>query len=386
MNSKMERDTIPSKLLFLLFDYFPFGGLQRDCLAIAQLCAARGHDVTIFTRTWRGEKPEGIKVESFGRRGWTNISRNRRWLRQLETAVPAGRFDCVVGFNKLPGLDVYYGADPCFVAKARQTKSRWYRQMPRYRHYAGLERAVFARGLRTQLLMLTDRDRGQYEQFYSTEPERFHLLPPNATRRTFTAEERTATREKIRSQAGWPGDTQLVLFVGSDFHRKGLERALTAFANVVKIGPPKQFVVIGDRSPGKFAALSRSLGITERVHFLGGRHDVPDWMMAADVLIHPAHIETAGIVLLEALTFGLPVLTTEACGYSPHVARAGGAVLAEPFVQAGCDRALAELLEPRTNAARRASALEYAAREDLYSCHQRVVEIIDTVLKLKRDK
>src|SRR5207253_1422682 len=43
------------KLGFLLFDYFPFGGLQRDCLKIARLCATRGHDVTIFTRTWQGE-------------------------------------------------------------------------------------------------------------------------------------------------------------------------------------------------------------------------------------------------------------------------------------------------------------------------------------------
>ena len=371
------------KLGFLLFDYFPFGGLQRDCLGIAQLCAARGHDVTIFTRTWKGERPVGLTLELFGRRGWTNVARNRAWLKQLAVALPRHSLDGVIGFNKLPGLDVYYGADPCFVAKVRQTKAWWHRLTSRYRHYAALEQAVFARGSRTELLLLTARDRSQYEQFYGTEPERFHLLPPNATRRSFTVEQRAATRAKVRTAHGWSVDEQLVLFVGSDFHRKGLARALVAFASVAAGGARKQFAVIGDRAPGKFTALARSLGVADRVHFLGGRHDVPDWMLAADVMIHPAHVETAGIVLLEAITFGLPLIATEACGYAPFVAACGGRVLPSPFAQSECNRALTELLDPEANAATRARALHYAAHEDLYSCHPRVVELIESTVRRK---
>ena len=53
------------KLGFLLFDYFPYGGLQRDCLKVAGVCAGRGHEVTIFTRTWQGEKPERLTSNYF---------------------------------------------------------------------------------------------------------------------------------------------------------------------------------------------------------------------------------------------------------------------------------------------------------------------------------
>src|SRR3954469_9407043 len=118
IGASMSSPVRPSRLAFLLFDYFPFGGLQRDCVAIAKLCADRGHDVTILTRTWRGENVPGLKVKLFGRKGLTNEARNRHWLRQLQAELPEQKFDCVVGFNKLPGLDVYYGADPCYMAKA----------------------------------------------------------------------------------------------------------------------------------------------------------------------------------------------------------------------------------------------------------------------------
>ena len=86
------------KLGFLLFDYFPFGGLQRDCLKIASLCAARGHDVMIFTRTWQGERPEKISVELFGLRGFSNIGRNKNWLKQLAEKLPAHKLDGVIAF------------------------------------------------------------------------------------------------------------------------------------------------------------------------------------------------------------------------------------------------------------------------------------------------
>lgn len=369
------------KLGFLLLDYFPFGGLQRDCLGIAKLCASRGHEVTILTRIWTGERPAGLNVELLGRHGWTNAARGRAFLRQLEEVLPARAFDGVIGFNRLPGLDVYYGADPCFAAKVQQAKSWWHRHLPRVRHYLAQERALFAPGARTELLLLTERDRTQYRECYGTEPERLHLLPPNATRRSFTTTEQAATRKRLRAEHGWAADAPLLLFVGSDFQRKGLDRALTAFATVA--APEAQLVVIGNREPGKFARLARQLGVAARVHFLGGRHDVPDWMLAADVLIHPARVETAGLVLLEAITSGLPVLVSAACGYAPFVAKAGGTMLPEPFDQSLCHRALAQLLEPATNRTARARALDFAAREDLYSCHERVADVLETTVRRK---
>lgn len=370
---------------FILFDYFPFGGLQRDCVKIARACVRRGHSVTLFTRTWQGDRPADLNVDVCGRRGFSNIGRNRNFLRLLEARLPARGLDGVVGFNKMPGLDVYFGADPCYLARIQRTRPPWYPWLPRYRHYAALERSVFAPGIRTQIMLLTPQEIPVYKKFYGTE-DRFHLLPPNAARRIFSKEDQTKVRRRLRLERGWSEETRLMIFVGSDFKRKGLDRVLRALASLPEeIRGGCQLAVLGQSSPGRFERLACELRVNARVHFLGGRHDAPDWMLAADALIHPACSETAGMVLVEALTAGLPVLVTDVCGYAFHIAKAGaGMVLPSPFRQEDCNRAMVEMLASGKVSQWRANALAYAATEDLYSCQERAAEIIEDTVRAKQ--
>lgn len=373
------------KLGFLLFEYFPFGGLQRDCLKIAELCAARGHDVMIFTRAWDGDKPTTVRVARLGRRGWTNVARNRAYVNEVARMLPHQSLDGVIGFNKMPGLDVYYGADPCYVAKVKRLKPFWHKWLPRYRHFAEAEQSVFARGQHTQVLMLTNDEIQHYEKFYGTEPERFHVLPPGVERRTFTPTEKLDMRKLIRSEQGWPAEDRLLLFVGSGFRVKGLDRAIRAFA---ALDDPERthsrLVVIGQDSSKEFAGLAKQLGVGDRVHFMGGRYDVYEWMLAADLLVHPARSEAAGMILLEALTAGLPVLTTDVCGYAFHIQRAdAGQILASPFNQEACNAAVQKMPGSSQRPKWSTNGIAYAAREDLYSCHERAADLIETFVKNK---
>ena len=370
---------------FILFDYFPFGGLQRDCLKIARLCVQRGHQVTLIARTWQGDKPSGIHVELLGRRGFTNTARNRNFLKQLATCLPPHGFDGIAGFNKVPGLDVYYSADPCYLAKVARLKPAWHRWLPRFKHFAALERAVYERGNATQILLLKETEIPLYQQFYGTERERLHVLPPGVLRRAFTESERLETRQRLRLENGWKPDEKLVLLVGSGFRIKGLDRAITALASVDRPSAvSSRLIVIGQNKPGVFATQADKQGVAGRVHFLGGRHDVPDWMLAADVLIHPAYSENTGTILVEAMTNGLPVLTTDVCGYAFHITKAGaGMVLSSPFSQEECNRALAEMLNPDHASAWRANGLAYAAKEDLYICHERATDLIEETIRRK---
>jgi UDP-glucose:(heptosyl)LPS alpha-1,3-glucosyltransferase len=326
-----------------------------------------------------------VRVVTLGRRGWSNVSRNRHWLAQVRDTLPGLGLNGIVGFNKLPGLDVYFGSDPCYTAKVRRLKPAWYRRLPRYRHFQSHEAAVFARGLSTRILLLTDHEIPAYREAYGTEPERFHVLPPGVPRRNPSESERHQARAAIRRDHGWKESDRLLLFVGSGFRVKGLDRALHALASLPEeMRLQTRLAVIGGRDrPGRFASLARRAGVADRVHFLGGRDDVDRWMMGADLLVHPALSESAGMVLLEALTAGLPVLTTDTCGYAFHVRRAeAGAVLESPFDQDACGRRLREMLTTDP-APWRTGALAYAASQDLYGCHERAAEIVERVIGQK---
>lgn len=369
---------------FILFDYFPYGGLQRDCLKTAQLCAHRGHSITFLTRSWQGNWPEAARVRLFDCRGLTTVARIRSFTTQLACELPILGLDGLVGFNRVPGLDLYYGAERCFAALLRE-RAFYLRWIPRYRHYLAAESAVFDRHSRTKILLLTPHEIPSYQKYYGTGNDRFEVLPPGISRRTVTENQWAVARTRACRSNGWAEDQKLVLFVGSGFRIKGLDRAITAFASLPgEVLKHSRLIVIGQNAPSRFASQARRLGISGRVHFLGGRNDVPEWQLAADLQFHPAYTESAGMVLLEAVTAGLPVLTTDTCGYAFHIEKArAGMVLKSPFNQSDCNQALLTMLTASARQEWRCNALAYAANEDLYSCHDRAVDTIEAVLQNK---
>ena len=376
------------RLAFVLTDYFPHGGLQRDCLGIARLAVERGHRVTIFCRTWTGDLPLEPKIVARPCSARTNLARNRQHARNVRKALVLEEFDAVVSFNRLDvPMDFYFAADPCYIVRAQRDKSWWRRSTARHREFLRIESKIFREGTKTRVFLLTDKDIEAYRQHYRTETERFCVLPPAVQKRDLDLVTQQRRRVEFRDRFGLGNDSLLVLFVGTGFRVKGLDRALRAVAALPEyLRARTRFMVIGAGKSKPYEKLAKNFGISKHVEFAGGRHDVFDWQCAADVQLHPAISESGGMVLLEAITAGLPVLTTDTCGYAKHVERAkAGTVLASPFRQEECNSALLRLLN--LNAGERTvlieQTLDYAAETDLYSCHETAVDTIELYIRPK---
>ena len=143
------------------------------------------------------------------------------------------------------------------------------------------------------------------------------LRPPTATE-----------REAARRVYGFTPDNLVVLFVGHEFDRKGLPLLIDALS-----GAPDRFrlLVVGGTSDLVDSARrhAEGAGIADRVRLIGPLADPAAAFKAADLFGLPSAYESFGLVVLEAMAYGLPVMAT-AVGVVPDVVRDGdnGYVLA----------------------------------------------------------
>ncbi|WGV28229.1 glycosyltransferase family 4 protein [Halotia branconii] len=132
----------------------------------------------------------------------------------------------------------------------------------------------------------------------------------------------TSDRQKLNL----PKDVTLALFAGDiRTPRKNLDTVLHALAKV----PDLHLAVVGSTEGSPFPELAASLGLSERVHFLGYRRDIAEIMRAADLFVFPSRYEACTLVLLEALASGLPVITATTTGGAELVTPECGIVLSD---------------------------------------------------------
>ncbi len=370
------------KLGFCLYKFFPFGGLQRDFLRVATECRDRGHEVHIFVLSWEGDRPEGMTVHIVPVSSQTNHGRARDYHKQVKKRVRDHAIDGVIGFNKMPGLDVYFAADSCFEARAREQRSRLYRRSNRYRHYAAFEKAVFSPDSKTVIMVLTEAWIEVFHEYYGTQKERFHMLPPGISKTRMAPDNAEEVRDEFRKEFDLLPHHRMVLMVGSGFKTKGLDRALDAIASLRPAARKETFLyVVGQDNPTPFRRQIKRLHLEKQVKFLFGRHDVPRFLLGGDVLIHPAYNEAAGMVLLEAIVSGLPVLVTDVCGYAHYITDAGAGLLVEsPFRQEDLNAKLAYMLHADERAEWQRNGIEFGRTHDLYSLPQRAADIIEQTI------
>ena len=324
---------------------FPEGGLQRDCIRLARILVARGHDVTIFTseNKWPFDRPP-CTIVLLPVRAYTNHRLDLNFAKRLAAATADG-FDRVVGFNKLTGLDFYYCGDPSILDRGRNPIER---SLPRHRVQTMLEQESFGPLQRTQIFALTKSSAESYRRNWRTQEQRITVLQPSIDPTRQRPELRSALhRAAVRAKLGLAKDRMVWLWVGAQAQVKGLDRALAALQSA----PNTTLLVAGVAADSKDAIQAgRSLPrkpSRDSVRLLGFREDIPELMAAADVLVHPSRLDVTGQVILEAVVNGLPAVVTGLCGFAEHVEKSGaGIVLSEPFSQAELNVALARLRDP----------------------------------------
>ena len=367
------------KLAFVLFKYFPYGGLQRDMVRMASACQELGYEIHVYTLSWQGDVPAGFHVHLLPARGLRNFVRYRDFIKLLQRALARHPVDAVVGFNRISGLDVYYAADPCFRQEHVENKPYYVRFLARYRFFMRQEEAVFGTASKTLVLMISSLQLQYYRKYYGISDARIRMLPPGVSRDRMAPANKAEIRDGFRREFGLTDDNMLLLSVGSGFNMKGFDRGLIAVAALPEeLRARVRVFVVGQDKPGPVKRLIQRLGVADIVSLFPGRDDVPRFLQGADFLLHPARHENTGTIIVEAIVAGLPVLTTATCGYAFHVeAAVAGRVVASPFRQSVLDNTLHEMLTSGMREEWSDNGIHYGQSRDLYSLHEKAANIIN---------
>ncbi len=274
---------------------------------------AMGIETETFTyaTALRGRKPHRIPNDRIGYA--IGVTRRMLWFFTVGTRRAkeflAERPDAVsICHNDLMAGDIYVNHG--IVAAAMRARGRFLWRMVRnpthlftffrdlYRYRSRTHRAVVAL-CETEVATLR-RTFGRVTPPVTVIPngvdlDRFH--PPNP-------QEREAARSEFRLE----DDDRVALFVGHEFGRKGLDLVIESLVHA----PSVLLMVVGGTSTTieETQRQADAIGVAERVLFVGPRRDVPHLMAASDFFVLPSYYESSGLVYLEALACGLPVVGT----------------------------------------------------------------------------
>ena len=177
-----------------------------------------------------------------------------------------------------------------------------------------------------RIIAATEAECSQLESLYGVNHQKVSIIPPGVDIHHFYP----IPQDEAKVAIGIPANDRMALFVGRIEPLKGVDTLIKAMAIVKETCKsfrcPHYLVIIGGDLDGeeenlsdemrRLQVLCRDMGLDEVVVFLGkrGQNTLPYYYSAAEVVVMPSHYESFGMVALEAMACGTPVIASRVGG------------------------------------------------------------------------
>ncbi|MHB1543701.1 MAG: glycosyltransferase family 4 protein [Gammaproteobacteria bacterium] len=326
-------------------DSHSWGGLEREVIWLAAAWHERGHRVTLYlprgTRIESQARTHGLEVLTHSRQGLLrilDIVRLRGWIRSQKPDIVHAHdsqslrlLSLTLSLSKTQSL-LYLTRHMGLKHTRRGILNRLlYRRTQRIYAIS----SYVARGIRDHLPISDDRVR---------------ILPPGIRYQHFTIH--SLSQQEARIQLGLAPDKTVIGMLGRITAMKGHREYLLAMHTLMKQDPSIQGLVAGgaDSEPleqsflREIQTLKRQLGLEGTVHFTGESLDPRVAFAAMDIFVFPSHLESFGMTVVEAMTFGLPVIACAAGGIPDIIEDGENGLLIPPQDPETLARAITRLL------------------------------------------
>jgi len=300
------------KIAFVIKNFVSTGGAERYAVEIAQRLVGRGHSIDLYARDIDRDLTQGMQVfqvpdkmkfsSAFSLHSFTKES--SKLLRgKSYDIIHSHDKGCIGDVSTVHTFSFKRGMDRMSLIK----KINEFVISPRawlYLYMEGIQ-------ARTQCLAAVSQTIKADIQACHNRHSDIEVIPPGVDIHRFSPETIGPMREKARADAGLEPDDLAVLFIGSEFRRKGLDLIIPA------LGKGMQLFVVGrqERMP-HYNRLVEKHRVQDAVRFTGLTDNVTAYYALADVVVLPSLAEAFGMTVLEGMACGLPVITSRQAGCS----------------------------------------------------------------------
>lgn len=296
------------------------GGVERVVVETVNHLVARGHDVHVLAASVAGgvlapgATVHRVKAPRFADPAFVLGYRERATTALKRT----GPYDAHAAFSALSPLGGTFWVPSVHAASYeailawRTGRDRVVQQVnPYHRVRLALEKQYFSPGGYRRVVAQTEAVKADAVRLYGTPADDVDVVELGFDPASFSVARRTSLRASSRASLGIGDDERVVAFVANELERKGFPVLLRALAAV----DGAKLLVIGRTDRDEVLAAARAAGVdAERVVHAGSTSDVAVPLAAADMMALPTRYEPWGLVIVEALATGIPVVTTSLAG------------------------------------------------------------------------
>lgn len=355
--------------------YTPFGGAEVFLSRFVSELERRGCSVEIFASRWEGNGAKVHKVKAWG----PSFLRPIIFAVNARKAVEAAKPDVVLSMERTWCQDIYRAGDGChreWLERRAQTVSPLKRLLIRLNplHWSLLyiEKRLFT-SARLKYVVANSRSvKDDIIRHYGLPGDRIYVIYNGIN----VAPPSPGDHSEIRRLIGAGESTRVLLFVGSGFERKGLRFAIEALGLIKD--KDVMLAVIGKGKTGEYEALAASLGVREKVRFLGPRKDARRFYHGGDIFVLPTIYEPFSNACLEAMAAGLPVVTTRVNGASEIIEDGiTGGIIEDPADTRGLADKISIFLDRKKRDEAGAAALEVSKGFTIERCVGEFLKVIE---------